>query len=130
VSAALAGPGARGDNGAVPTWGSFSYTFGPLVAAAVLALLVLLLRWSFGRGHSVVAPPARTGPPTEYGMLTPVAAPRDTREAGRAEQVLRAAGIPCTVAQTTDGLRVLVWPNQADGALHALGSQPDLGPPQ
>lgn len=106
----------------MPSWGSFSYAFGPLVAAAVLVALVVVLRWAFHRGESVVAAPPRSGTPTEYGMLAPVAAPVDAGEAERVAQALKAAGVPCTVARTTQGLRVLVWPQQRLQAEQALRS--------
>jgi hypothetical protein len=49
----------------------------------VLALLhvLLLLRWAFGRGTSVVERPPRTGAPSEYGLLDPIASPETYIEA-------------------------------------------------
>jgi hypothetical protein len=111
---------ARSHNGRVPSWGSYSYAFGPLVATAVLIGLVVVLRWAFGRGQSVVAAPARPGPPTDYGVLVPVAAPASPQEAQRMQRHLNARAIPCTVARTNDGLRVLVWPDQETAARSVL----------
>jgi len=102
--------------GSVPSWGSFSYAFGPVVALAVVLVLALVLRWASRRGGSVVAAPARPGPPEEYGMLVPIATPATAAEAARMEQRLAGSGIACTLATTTAGLRLMVWPGQADTA--------------
>jgi hypothetical protein len=107
-------------NGRVPSWGSYSYAFGPLVATGVLVGLVVVLRWAFGHGQSVVAAPPRPGPPTDYGVLVPVAAPATSAEAQRMQRDLHARAIPCTVASTSEGLRVLVWPDQEAAARTAL----------
>ena len=111
------------DNAGVPSWGSYSYAFGPLVAVGVLAVLVLLLRWAFRRGGSVVAAPAKPGTPLEYGMLVPVAEPRDREEAQRLAQRLREVGITASVADTTEGLRLMVWPADYRVAADALASR-------
>jgi hypothetical protein len=83
-------------------------------------VLALVLRWASRRGGSVVAPPPRPGPPEDYGMLVPVAAPGSREEAGRIERCLVAGGVPATVATTTDGLRVLVWPGNEATARRLL----------
>lgn len=113
----------RGDNALVPSWGSFSYAFGPLVAVGVLALLALLLRWTFSRGQSVVAGPARAGTPLEYGLLVPVAEPADRAQAEQQAGRLRAAGVRATVTETTEGLRVMVWTSDYARAQHLLAGQ-------
>ena len=57
----------------VPGTGSATYVLGPLLIAALLGVLLLVVRWAFGRG------PAATGRPRpEYGLLQPVAAARTT----------------------------------------------------
>ena len=111
----------------MPSWGSFSYAFGPLVAVGGLVMLVVILRWAFSRGHSVVAAPGRSGAPEEYGLLVPVAEPRSPTEARRSTHLLREAGITSSVVQTTVGLRVMVWPAEAGRAATILGSRPDDG---
>lgn len=108
----------------MPNWGSFSYAFGPVVAVVMLVVLVLILRWAFSRGQSVVAPRPKPGPPSEYGMLVPVAEPADAAEAERLSSTLRQAGIRCSVAVTTDGLRVMVWPKDAARAAGVLRAGP------
>ena len=61
---------ARGaHNGAVPAWSTYSYLFGPLVALAIMAVMVVLLRWAFSRGGSLVERDARPGRSDEYGLM-------------------------------------------------------------
>ncbi len=111
----------------MPTWGSYSYAFGPLMAVLVLGALVVLLRWGFRRGASVVAAPARPGDPLDYGLLVPVASP-STEGAGRAMvDRLGLAGIRAATVSTTDGLRVMVWPADAVRAHQLLESPSGQG---
>lgn len=116
--------GGADHNGTVPSWGSFSYAFGPLVALAGMVVMVLILRWAFARGQSVVAPAPQPGDPLDYGMLVPIAEPASVAEAQRMRATLRAAGIPAAVTETTEGLRVMVWPNDAVRAEQVLGTYP------
>ncbi|PID54661.1 MAG: hypothetical protein CSA58_08435 [Micrococcales bacterium] len=105
----------------MPTWGSWSFVFGPLVAGAVLLVLMLLLKWGFGHGKSVVTRPPQPGPPDSYGTLVPVAAPSDDRVSAALQLQLSAAGIRHTVATTNDGLRILVFPRDELRARQILG---------
>lgn len=100
----------------MPAWNAYSYLFGPVVAALVFGVLVLLLRWAFGRGSSVVAGPARPGPESEYGLLVPVATPSTYVEGEMVRRRLEDAGIRATLAQTLDGPRVMVWPDDVTRA--------------
>lgn len=100
----------------MPGWNSFSYVFGPLVAAGLITFFVFFLRWAFRRGASVVAAPARPGRTEEYGMLTSVASPGTYVEGEMIRRRLEDAGIRCTLAQTLDGPRVMVWPVDAERA--------------
>jgi len=90
--------------------GSFSFLFGPLVAAGGLVILILILRWAFRRGASVVAAPARSGSEEEYGLLVSVASPGSYAEGEITRRRLEDAGIRANLAQTLDGPRVMVWP--------------------
>ena len=55
--------------------GGWEYLFGPAVSFVVVGVLVLLLRWAFGRGRSLVEKRSTSGTPQEYGLLVRVAAP-------------------------------------------------------
>lgn len=94
----------------VTSWGSYSILFGPLVAFLVVGVLALLLRWGWSRGSSVVAGRARSGAPTDYGLLVPVAEPATFIEAEALRLRLEQEGLRATLAPTTDGPRVLVFP--------------------
>ncbi|GAB3591340.1 hypothetical protein GCM10027446_08930 [Angustibacter peucedani] len=93
----------------MPQWGSYSFVYGPLVAFAAIGVIVLLLRWTFRRGSSLVAAPPRPGAPDEYGLLVPVASPPTFAEAELIKARLVGQGVRATLAPTTDGPRVLVF---------------------
>lgn len=95
---------------------------GLLVSLAIVGMLILLLRWTFSSGKSLVARTPRTGPPTEYGLLVSVAAPRGHEEALRLTGLLDRAGIRSTVVHTTQGARVMVWPDDAAKARGVLAA--------
>lgn len=82
----------------------------------VVGVLVLLLRWTWSKGHSVVQRRPQSGPPNDYGLLIPVAAPADATEAAAIGALLDRAGIRSTLADTQEGPRVMVFENDADRA--------------
>lgn len=94
----------------VPAWNTFSYVFGPLAAFGAIGVLILVLKWAFGRRSSVVAPAPKIGKAEEYGLLVPVASPTNYIEGELLRRRLEDAGIRANLAQTVDGPRVLVWP--------------------
>lgn len=98
----------------------FSYLVAPLMGVVILAVLVLALRWAFSHGKSVVARPASTGSADDYGVLVTVAAPGTFIEAEAERARLVDAGIRATLAPTTDGPRVLVFPRDAERATEIL----------
>ena len=102
-------------------WGSYSYAFGPLVALAVLGLLVGLLRWTFRRGGSLVTPVGRAG---EYGLLVVVAAPTDRVHGEHLRRRLEEGGIRANLAATLDGPMILVFPRDAERAKALLAEAP------
>ena len=91
-------------------WNSFSYFFGPFVAFVGIGLMVIVLRWGFARGGSLVERPAKPGNPNEYGMLVPVATPSNYIEGEMLRQSLVSSGIRASLAQTNEGPRIMVWP--------------------
>jgi hypothetical protein len=99
----------RVDHGGVQ-YTSASFLVGPLIAFAMVGVLVLLLRWAFARGASVVARPASQGRVDEYGLLVSVAAPQNYIEAEMVRRALEDAGIKATLAQTLAGPRLMVFP--------------------
>ena len=108
-------------HGAVGT--SYSYAIGPLTAFVFLGVLILLLRWAFRRGVSVVAAPPRRGATDDYGLLVPIATPPTYVEGEIMRRQLEDAGIRATLAQTLDGPRVMVWPGDEGRARAKLGGR-------
>ena len=106
---------------------SYSYAIGPVLAFAGLGLLILLLRWAFSRGHSVVAAPPKRGKADEYGLLVAVAQPGTYVEGELVRRQLEDAGIRATLAQTLDGPQVMVWPADQDRARRQLSRRPQSG---
>ncbi|GAB3677993.1 hypothetical protein [Angustibacter aerolatus] len=105
------------------SWGSYSYLYGPLIAFVAVGVLVLLLRWTYRRGRSVVERPARRGGQGEYGLLVPVAEPATFAEAELIRSRLAASGVRATLAPTTDGPRVMVFGDDARVARALLRQQ-------
>jgi len=99
---------------------SASFLVGPLLAFGVVGVFVLLLRWTYRRGGSVVAAPGRPGRADDYGALVPVASPATYVEGEILRRTLEAAGVRANLATTLDGPRVLVFPQDADRARRLL----------
>ena len=108
----------------MPSWGSYSFLFGPLVALLLVALLTLLLRWTFGRGRSLVQRRPMAGGADEYGLLVPVAEPATFVEAELIRRRLVDVGIRATLAPTTEGPRVMVFGADAPAARAHLAAPP------
>ena len=99
---------------------SFSYIFGPIVALIGIGAMVLVLRWAYSRGSSVVAAPAKAGREDEYGLLVCVASPNDYIQGEILRRTLEAKGIKANLSHTLDGPKVRVWPADEDRALRLL----------
>jgi len=105
------------------SWDSYHYAIGPTVALVVVAVLVLLLRWTFSHGRSLVERRPVRGSSDEYGLLEVVSAPSTFVEAEVQRRTLVDAGIRATLAPTTEGPRVMVFPDQAGLARQILDGQ-------
>jgi len=88
----------------------------------VLGIFVVILRWAFSRGGSLVAAAPRPGTSDEYGLLVPVAAPSTYIEGEVLRRRLEEAGVRATLATTLDGPRVMVWPADEGRAREMLAS--------
>ncbi len=91
------------------TGNSYSFLFGPLLAFGGVGVLVIILRWAFRRGGSAVAL-ASPGTADAYGLLVPIATPATYIEGEMLRRRLEDAGVRANLAQTLEGPRVLVWP--------------------
>ena len=106
------------------TSGSAADAAWPLVVIGGLTLMVLLLRWAFSPGHSLVQRRPVTGNPDSYGLLTTVAEPGTMIEGEQQRRLLEDAGVRATLVQTTAGPRLMVFPEHASVARALLSAGP------
>src|ERR1700757_1232453 len=103
-----------------------SSLWAPFIAFLVVGVLALILRWAWSsRPGSLLSIRPRTGPDTDYGLLVPVAAPVDATDGRRLAARLDLIGVRSTLTATQSGLRLLVFPDDADRARGALGDEAD-----
>ncbi|MGN6330023.1 MAG: hypothetical protein ACTHOD_00020 [Motilibacteraceae bacterium] len=107
----------------MPWLSSYSYLGGPLVALGVVGVLVLLLRWTFSRGGSLVERPVRPGHEKDYGLLVSIASPSTHIEGEMLRRRLEDAGVRATLAQTVDGPRLMVFARDETTARRLLASR-------
>lgn len=88
----------------------------------VLGILIILLRWAFSRGKSVVERPRKVGNDDEYGLLEVVASPSNHIEGEMLKRKLMEHGIKATLTQTKQGPRIMVFPNEVKAAQAILRS--------
>jgi len=89
---------------------------------AVVLLFIFILRWAFSRGNSLVASPAKRGKSDQYGLLQPVASPKNFIEGEILRQKLLAVGIKANLTQTLEGPRLLVFAKDLKTARAILDS--------
>ena len=88
----------------------------------VLGVLIILLRWAFSRGKSVVERPSKVGNDDEYGLLEVVASPGNHIEGEMLKRKLQEHGIKATLTQTKQGPRIMVFRNEVRAAQAILRS--------
>lgn len=88
------------------------YVYLPLLSAATLGLLTLMLRWIMRPGRRRAA---RVSDPSQ-GLLIGVAATTPA-EAERLRRLLAEAGVRATSRAVASRRQVLVWPDDVDRAL-------------
>ncbi len=98
----------------------YSFLWAPALAFLAVLLLIGVLRWGFSSGGSLIARPAQRGPSESYGLLVAVAEPATVAAGERSRDQLLAAGIRATLAQTDEGLRLMVFDGDLDRARRAL----------
>jgi hypothetical protein len=114
----------------VNTSGTFAYLGWPLVVIGGFGVMVVLLRWTFSTGHSVVQRRPTQGTPTEYGLLVPVATPSTYIEGEMLRLRLLESGVRGTLVTTTEGPRLMVFDRDASVARALiLSPPPPSGPP-
>lgn len=87
-----------------------------LIAFAMIAMLGLILRWTFSHNRDTESrlwPPG----PDDFGLLAPVATVDTADEATRLRTALSLAGVKATTTITRDGRhQILVFANDLDRA--------------
>lgn len=96
--------------------------FSSFAGFAVLGVLIILLRWAFSRGSSVIERPKSVGQDSEYGLLQVVAAPSNHIEGELLRRKLSEHGIKATLTQTKSGPRLFVFPEELKAAEAILRS--------
>ena len=73
-----------------------------------LIFLMLMLKWAFARGKSVVERPSRIGDESEYGLMVAIAEPSNHIEGQLLKEKLKESGIRANLVQTSNGPRLMV----------------------
>jgi hypothetical protein len=89
---------------------------------AVMGLFIILLKWAFSRGSSLVEKPKKIGDEDEYGLLKVVASPANFIEGEMLRLKLDKHGIKATLTQTKSGPKVLVFEKEISVAQAILRS--------
>jgi hypothetical protein len=97
----------------VQTNGTLAFLAWPLVVLGGFGIMVLFLRWTFSSGHSLIARRPKPGHEDEYGLLVPVASPSTYIEGEQMRLKLEASGIRGSLVSTTDGIRLMVFDQDA-----------------
>ncbi len=88
----------------------------------VIFFFIFLLKWAFGNGKSLIAKPGKLGSVQDYGLLVPIAAPKNFIEGEMLRQKLLAVGIKANLTQTIEGPRIMVFDRDAQTARAILKS--------
>lgn len=103
------------DNRDMPSWGSFSYAFGPLFALSALLLVVWLLRRNFRGNRSPLA---------DDDVLAPVLGPHTWGDCSRLAAGLDRAGIRHRVVDLDGSYQVQVPADDLAAARVVMKSTP------
>jgi hypothetical protein len=102
----------------VPSWGSFSYAFGPLFALGALALVIILLRRSFRSDRSTL---------TDNDVMAPLLGPHTWNDVNRLGRELTAAGIRHRVVDLRSSYQLQVPADDLAAARAVMNSAPPTG---
>ena len=83
--------------------------FKSLAGFAVVAVFILILRWAFTSGNSLIERPSKRGKSDEYGLFVPIASPKNHIEGEMLRLKLLTAGIKANLTQTLDGPKLMVF---------------------
>ena len=89
------------------------YFLFPVVVVALIATILLLMRWAFSRakgGSLVRRTDYKPADPDSFGLLVAIHTAKTQADAQRLVNKLTAQQIRATTARTTQGWSVCVWP--------------------
>ncbi len=96
--------------------------FMSLAGFPAVLFLILILKWTSAKGKSLVERTPTVGSEDDYGTLIAVAEPNNHIEGEILRQKLIAVGIKATLAQTKQGPRLFVFPQEESAARAHLKS--------
>ncbi len=99
----------------MPSWGSFSYAFGPLFALGALLLVVVLLRRTFRRDRTEL---------TDEDVMAPLLGPHTWNDVNRLGRSLTAAGIRHRVVDLKSSYQLQVPADDLAAARAVMNSRP------
>ncbi|MCX6445485.1 MAG: hypothetical protein NTZ66_01235 [Actinobacteria bacterium] len=91
---------------------------GAIVAAIIF---VVILKWAFSSNPKMVVLPVSAGKKDQYGLLIPIDAPQIKSDVARAQELLMDFKIKTTVADTYDGVQLMVFEKDYEKAMRVLG---------
>ena len=101
----------------MPDWQSYA------IALAVVAVLMLLLRWAYGgRSRSLVERRPQAGAADDYGLMVSIASPGTYADGEMSRRRLVDAGIRASLVATTEGPRLMVFREDEQQARRLLAT--------
>ena len=91
---------------------------GAIVAAIIF---VVILKWAFSSNPKMVVLPVSAGKKDQYGLLIPIDAPQIKSDVARAQELPMDFKIKTTVADTYDGVQLMVFEKDYEKAMRVLG---------
>lgn len=110
----------------MPTWDSYSFIFGPLVAFLGIGIMVVILKWGFGKKSSLIQRPVTQGKQDQYGLMIPLFSPKNLIEGEMQRRFLIDSGFRINLASTLDGARLMVWPEDLTKAKKIISENPQI----
>jgi hypothetical protein len=80
-----------------------------LMGFLVVGIFILILKWAFSSGKSLIERPKKIGKKTDYGLLVEAAAPKNLVIGEMMRQHLMQNGIKANLTQTSSGTSVMVF---------------------
>lgn len=80
-----------------------------LMGFLVVGIFIIILRWSFSTGKSLIERPKKIGNTSDYGLLVEVTQPKNMVVGEMMRQHLLTNGLKANLSQTTNGVSLLVF---------------------